>query len=103
MTNTLQAIINENLGRDPEQMIIATHQALQRLYPGLQLRWSRVYGRRRWAHIYGESEHLSLRPLRVELGPDYGLYIDNPELIPPSDLDAIIGLLRQALNLEFHY
>lgn len=98
MSRTLQAVIDENQGLTGEQMIPSLHQCLQQNYPGLQLRWSRVYGRRRWAHIYGGSEIFSLNPLRVELGADYGLYIDNPELIPPADRDYIISLLQVALS-----
>jgi len=97
--SNLQLVINADNGQDEEDIIPSLDRFLKQTYPGLQTRWSRVYGRRRWAHIYGSTEFLSLHPLRIELGPNYGLYIDNPELIPPNDLDMLIDLLQNALVL----
>lgn len=98
MQNDLQSVINANKSRSGEEIIPPIDRCLKQSYPGLQTRWSRVYGRRRWAHIYGTGEHFTLTPLRVELGANYGLYIDNPELIPRNDLDHIISLIRSALG-----
>lgn len=97
MKNPLQAIIDKHNGRLNEDMIPAVDRCLKQAYPGLQARWSRVYGRRRWAHFYGESEFFSLNALRVELGEHYGMYIGNPELIPPVELVIIVSQLRRAL------
>lgn len=98
MKSDLQLTIDANKGRPGEDIIPSIDQCLKDAYPGLQTRWSRVYGRRRWAHIYGTSERLTLNPMRVELGASYGLYIDNPELIPQDDLDNIISLLQSTLG-----
>lgn len=98
MQHDLQSIIDANKSQSGEDIIPPIDHYLKQAYPGLQTRWSRVYGRRRWAHIYGTSEHFTLNPMRVELGANYGLYIDNPELIPLTDLDRIISQLRSALS-----
>jgi len=97
MQNRLLSILDNHSGQSGEDIIPSLDQCLKQAYPGLQTRWSRVYGRRRWAHIYGGGEIFCLNPLRVELGANYGLYIDNPELIPPGELDTIIEGLQQAL------
>ena len=96
----LQLLFNADQGQDEADIIPSLDRSLKQTYPGLQTRWSRVYGRRRWAHIYGSVDFFSLNPLRIELGPNYGLYIDNPELIPPNDLDRLIDLLQNALVLK---
>ncbi|MGE5390944.1 MAG: hypothetical protein ACM3PE_07755 [Deltaproteobacteria bacterium] len=97
MNNPLQAIIDQYHGHISEDMIPNVDKCLKQAYPGLQTRWSRVYGRRRWAHLHGGTELLCMNPLRIELGEHYGLYIDNPEVIPPVELVTIVAQLRRAL------
>lgn len=96
----LHLLVNADSEQSEEDIIPSLDRFLKQAYPGLQTRWSRVYGRRRWAHIYGTAEFFSLKPLRIELGANYGLYIDNPELIPPNDLDKLVDLLQHALTLQ---
>lgn len=100
MQNDLHWVIEANKNQSGSEIIPPIDRYLKKAYPGLQIRWSRVYGRRRWAYIYGAGESFGLHPLRIELGPDYGLYIDNPELIPPNDLEMLIDLLQKALVIE---
>lgn len=83
---------------DSKQKLIETcHQTLIKHYPGLQVRWVRIYGKR-WAHLYGDTEGISYQSLKIRLNPFYGICIDNPELIPLSDFDGIINCLKERFD-----
>jgi hypothetical protein len=88
----LLSFIN-NLGHTDDFMI-KFHHALLKEYPGLQMRWARIHGKR-WAHLYGESAVLALQPLRIQLSQNYGIILDNPELIPKDNLDELIAVLKE--------
>jgi len=79
---------------DKQSFITASHQALLEQYPGLQVRWVRIYGKR-WAHLYGDSSGISCHALKMQLNQDYGIFIDNPELIPYGNLEEIIATLKE--------
>ncbi|WP_054693175.1 hypothetical protein [Syntrophomonas palmitatica] len=91
--DSIATICREQQGLGMEAVIKSCHQALIDKYPGLQLRWSRVYGKR-WSHVYGEGNASSLNKQRVELGPNWGLYIDNPEAVNETELNSIIQALK---------
>jgi hypothetical protein len=78
---------------------MAFHVALLEQYPGLQMRWVRIYGKR-WAHLYGDTEGMSCHPLKMQLNQGYGIYIDNPELIPHGNLEEIIATLKECFTDE---
>lgn len=73
------------------------HQTLVNAFPGLQLRWVRIYGKR-WDHLYGEAAAFSGPGLRTRLNANYGLCLDNPELIPNPELETIIAMLKEIFN-----
>ena len=83
--------------KDPLDFIQAHHQVLLDVYPGLQLRWVRIYGKR-WDHLYGDAGSFSGQALRTELNSNLGLCLDNPELIPAADLDTIMAELKEQFN-----
>jgi hypothetical protein len=79
-------------------IIISCHQALQELYPGLIVRWARIYGHR-WAFIHGSaSTDINAVTLKVRLNDEYGLCVDNVRVIPSSQMDEIITTLRSLFN-----
>lgn len=73
------------------------HHTLVNAFPGLQLRWVRIYGKR-WDHMYGDAGAFSGQALRIKLNTNYGLCLDNPELIPTPELETIIAMLREIFN-----
>jgi len=77
-----------------QEFIRLFHEALLAQYPGLQLRWVSIYGKR-WSHLYGDSDIVALQPLKVQLNNDYGICIDNPEIIPHRNLEEIIAILKE--------
>jgi len=89
--------IIDNRFHSKHKLIETCHQTLLKQYPGLQVRWVRIYGKR-WAHLYGDMEGISHQSLKMQLNPSYGICIDNPELIPSGDLDGIINRLKERLN-----
>jgi len=93
MREIIAEICREQQSLGMEAVIKSCHQVLQNQYPGLRLNWSRIYGKR-WSYVYGEGEPLSPNRQRVELGPRWGLYIDNPEIVPVGELDSIIQALK---------
>lgn len=79
-------------------IIRSCHQALHELYPGLKVRWARIYGRR-WAFIYGQAaDDISSSTLKIQLNKEYGLCIDNVRTVTPPELDAIKTTLRECLD-----
>jgi len=71
------------------------HDELIKVYPDLQVRWVRIYGKR-WAHLWGSSSELcSHTPLKIKINQDYGLCIDNSELIPAADLEKVVNEIRE--------
>lgn len=87
----------ENLNQDIEKAIYNCHNYMTNVYPGLKLRWSRIYGKR-WAHFLGNSSDLSFCPVRVEISPGYGLSIENPEYLDEAELKKIISMLKGVLT-----
>lgn len=80
--------------QEKQDFIMKFHDALHKQYPGIQIRWMRIYGKR-WAHMYGDGTVIALQPLKIQLNQDYGICIDNPELIPSENLDELIAVLKE--------
>lgn len=78
-----------------EEMINRWHRELGSRYPDLRMRWARIYGSR-WAHFLGGSADVSFFPVKLVLNKDFGLCIENPEVLAPNELDSIISELRGA-------
>lgn len=92
MKKDLSALIKE-LSQD-HKMFEACQMAMRELYPELQLRWSRIYGSR-WAYLSGSSaDAISLNPIRMKINHEYGLCIDNADVISASQLEDIIQSLK---------
>jgi hypothetical protein len=73
-------------------------EELIRAYPDLKLRWVRIYGKR-WAYLYGNFDNEgALAPLKIQLNHDYGLCLDNSEVIPETDLVNILKLLKERFS-----
>lgn len=81
-----------------KELINRLHGELSLQYPGLSMRWSRIYGSR-WAHFLGGSADVSFSPLKMVLNQDFGLCIENPEVIARSDLEQIVVQLKGEFNL----
>ncbi|HWP97681.1 MAG TPA: hypothetical protein VN426_12625 [Syntrophomonadaceae bacterium] len=84
---------------DQDVRIAQYHEYLTRQYPGLSLRWSRIYGNR-WAHILGGRADVVFFPLKVELNQHYGVCIENPEILAEVELGRIITMLREVFRKE---
>jgi hypothetical protein len=83
---------------EQEELIIRLHRDLSCKYPGLKMRWSRIYGSR-WAHFLGGSAEVSFFPVKLVLNQDFGLWIENPEVLAQADLERIVGQLKGEFGL----
>lgn len=100
MLDRLRTFVSEHDQDEDIEFIKACHQAIMELYPGLNLRWVHIYGKR-WAHLYGNSgEPGSHSPLKIKLNENYGICIDNSELIPPQDLVQITAIISEGLAVK---
>ncbi len=76
-------------------IIVSCHQALQQLYPELMMRWARIYGYR-WSFIHGTIiDNISTSLVKLRLNNDYGLCIDNANIITPEQLNEIKNTLKE--------
>ncbi|MEN6325438.1 MAG: hypothetical protein ABFD18_04395 [Syntrophomonas sp.] len=85
----------ENPGSPEEEFIRYMNQELLALYPGLIIRWSRIYGSR-WAYLWGTSDGIALNPVKVALNHNYGICIDNPEIFIDDELEKIVFNLKES-------
>lgn len=83
---------------EQEELITRLHRDLSCKYPGLRMRWSRIYGSR-WAHFLGGSAEVSFFPVKLALNQDFGLCIENPEVLTQADLERIVGQLKGEFDL----
>lgn len=82
-----------------QELILRLDQEYNRRYPGLSLRWTRIYGSR-WAHFLGRASLSSNYPYKLVLNENFGLWIENPEILDPADLDTIVSELKGAFALN---
>lgn len=84
---------------DPVQYerIVALHNYLTTRYAGLSLHWVKIYGNR-WAHLLGGGRDILSVPLKLELNADYGLFIENPEILAGEDLSNVVELVKGAFE-----
>ncbi len=97
MLNHLQAVVDKHKHYDDLDFIKVCHDVLVELYPGLRLRWVHIYGKR-WAYIYGNSDDLNRSSLRITLSRNYGICIDNAELVDPLELDQAVAIIKEHFN-----
>lgn len=98
MNKNLCALINEYIEKN--EPLIACQMAMQQLYPQLKLRWLRIYGSR-WAYLSGNSDdYLPLNPTRIRINNEYGLCIDNPDVITVAEIEDIKQSLKECLADE---
>lgn len=92
MTNALLNLIEEY--RQNHNLLDACQMAMQQVYPQLVLRWSRIYGSR-WAYLAGSSlDTIHFNSARFNISPEYGIFIDNADVISPSELEDIVQTLQ---------
>ncbi len=75
----------------------ACHRAVKELYPGLELRWTKIYGRR-WAHIGGDETSMLGAGRRVQINEYWGMVLNEPCPIPEPELVQIVQVLRDYLK-----
>ncbi|SHG83542.1 hypothetical protein SAMN02745221_01078 [Thermosyntropha lipolytica DSM 11003] len=80
-----------------ERLVEECHTLISRLYPGLAVRWAKIYGKR-WAFIKGNQEGLSLHAEKYQLSPHIGIILDNPEAISPEDKKELLAALKECFN-----
>lgn len=97
MLERLQAMVKDHKLDEDLDFIQACHQTLKEIYPDLHLRWVRIYGKR-WAYIYGNAAELSQNTLRIQLSRDYGICIDNADLVEPVELDQAVAIIKEHFN-----
>ncbi len=83
------------LYQELNEIIPACHQALQDMYPGVKVRWARIYGHR-WAFQYGDRFD-ELTSIQFKINENTGVIISNEELIPEQELPVVIATLRMCL------
>lgn len=92
MTNDLLNSIDKY--RRNHELPEACQLAMQQTYPRLLLRWARIYGSR-WAYLTGNSANtLCLQPARYIISSEYGIFIDNADVLSPSELEDIVQTLK---------
>ncbi|MDD3268619.1 MAG: hypothetical protein PHX14_04800 [Syntrophomonadaceae bacterium] len=77
-----------------EEHIAFFHQELLQLYPGLLLRWAKIFGSR-WAYFYGNSREVALNTVKTTLKPEYGICIDNPDMLGTIELERLVIKLKE--------
>lgn len=82
-----------------QELILDLHQEYSHRFPGLVMRWSKIYGSR-WAHFLGGGTIVSFSSYKLALNNDFGLCIENPEMLNPAVLDTIISELKGAFALN---
>lgn len=80
-----------------EELIKLLHRKLSLQYPALSMRWSRIYGSR-WAHFLGGSTDVSFFQVKLALNEDFGLCIDNPQILAHTDLERITAQIKGELS-----
>lgn len=83
--------------RERNEILPSCHQALQDIYPGIQIRWARIYGRR-WAFQYGDGFDSLAVTIKYKINEQMGLIINHQELIPEQELPLVINTLRKCLQ-----
>ncbi len=92
MTNALLNSIDKY--RRNHELPEACQLAMQHTYPQLLLRWARIYGSR-WAYLTGSSaDTLCLQPARFIISSEYGIFIDNADVLSPSELEDIVHTFK---------
>ncbi len=91
----------ENPGAPQEEFIKYMNQELLASYPGLIFRWSKIYGSR-WAYLLGSSDGIAFNPVKIALNHDYGICIDNPDILIKGELDKLIFNLKESFINVVH-
>ena len=84
----------EQPGSPEEEFIGFINRELLASYPGLILRWSKIYGSR-WAHLCGNNAGIAMNPVKVALNHDYGICIDNPDMLGTYEVDRLVIILKE--------
>jgi len=97
LLDRLREVVDKHHYDEDQDFIRACHEVLVELYPGLHLRWVRIYGKR-WAYIYGNPGDIDQSPRRIQLSPDYGVCIDHAELVDHLELNQLIAIIKEHFN-----
>ncbi|MGI6467828.1 MAG: hypothetical protein GXZ09_02565 [Syntrophomonadaceae bacterium] len=73
--------------------MVRLEQQLGAAYPGIKLRWARIYGRR-WSHLLGEVHDPTAVPMKLQINNEYGVIIEKHEILAMEDVENIVGLLK---------
>lgn len=80
-----------------EELAKAYSKAILDSYPGLKLRWAKIYGNR-WSFLFGNSGEVSLNSKRIRLNDRYGIYIDNLEILNLEELEELTAALKECFE-----
>lgn len=94
--------ISTETENDLETRIAGCHYTISDMYPGLRLRWLKIYGKRR-AHFFGEDSEITFSPLHIRLNSQLGLCIENPEKLQGPELENVISILKETFKEETVY
>jgi len=92
--NLIKNLLNNHTFSTDEEFAKTCTQVILDFHPELKLRWARIYGRR-WSYLYGNSSEISLDFKRIRLNDDYGICIDNSEVLPPEELEELTTILEK--------
>lgn len=99
MLQKVQALVDKETHCSKDKIYLACHQVLMEQYPDLEIRWSKIFGFR-WSHLYGNTEKVSLNPVKIRLNRDYGICIDNAYILTADELQNIIHNLKECFPDE---
>lgn len=81
------------------KMLTRCTDIIAELYPDLNLRWAKIYGKR-WSFISGKGNPQNFNSIKLRLNRDYGLFIDNPEILSRFECEELLQSLQECFCHE---
>ncbi len=97
MRHKIKALLGNHFCNSGAEMIKVCNRVLLELYPGLKIRWARIYGFR-WSYLFGNNEEISINIVRVKLNEKYGICIDNAEILSRAEIKEITTTLKECFT-----
>ncbi len=99
MRYKIKNLLNNHSYSTEEELAKTCNQIILGFYPELKVRWAKIYGRR-WSYLYGNSEEISLNFKRIRLNDEYGIYIDNLEILALGELEELTAAMKECFAGE---
>lgn len=102
MSCQIKSMIKNHTCKTGEELARACNKAILDFYPGLKVRWAKIYGNR-WSYLFGNSGEVSLNSKKIRLNDEYGIYIDNSEILKLKELEELIAALKECFKGDTAY